>query len=925
MQTRSATSRELYDTISALISETDKLDLSALLNKQNERNEEIKSQEITAANYLQALLGLKADVDGSPLECSSFKSKPIGNRQRSVSFSTPEVMREGSRGPGGLASDLNNSPVSPIRMRPHSSEAGSPTLDQALLMGRDSPNSDAGYGSFQSGTADITSLTEFRRGEGEEESLSPNSRPGDRSYSPGEPRATLASLLETDLAVSQAAQKLHDLKEKQAAIRAEVAGGNAPDSNLLYALLSQNRNNDYRRVDEAVEREAKREKLGFNEMNQLDRDLRDIDKGTLDILGDRSRDPLALERAARQYRNAASVHEANCTWSGQLPPKQPPGRSPSYSSKIFLGGVPWDITESALVQAFMEFGPVRVEWPGRESASPPRGYLYIVFEDEDRVKELLAHCTHDYSHGGSYYFKIASKKRGTKEIQIIPWLVVDSNYVRFPSPRLDPKKTVFVGALHGMINAQSLAVIFNELFGGVVYAGLDTDKHKYPIGSGRVTFNNPNSYMKAVATAFIEIKTSRFSKKIQVDPYLEDALCSVCHIKQGPYFCRDLNCFNYYCRGCWDQQHAQQSSHKPLMRNIRGLTRARLQDVMPGSPDFYTPLYQSNRENKIFSEYWGPAEQDKRAEPDNWRASCQDKTEPWRPAFEKNELWTRSSTATADNDNWRSGSLEKSSDYWRTQPEITWRNQENTANNPALDVSWSTNTENLNTWGDDYSKITSEFDNFCISERNNGLKPFLDREAPSFRSGFEREPPALRSSFANSFRPLVETEAEHVGFSTRRENSFARDLETIGYPREQSASFTREQSTSFTREQLHSFNPREQQSGFAREQQRVPTFTPRELRSFQPRELHSGSSSFQPRAEQQSSFNQLLGSDKLTLRVDKLRASCDDSVALRSLIEDESERIHSFMDRDQGGCSVGEESIQDIGEKELKEELNPDC
>ena len=37
----------------------------------------------------------------------------------------------------------------------------------------------------------------------------------------------------------------------------------------------------------------------------------------------------------------------------------------------------------------MEFGPVRVEWPGRESASPPRGYLYIVFEDEDRVKELL--------------------------------------------------------------------------------------------------------------------------------------------------------------------------------------------------------------------------------------------------------------------------------------------------------------------------------------------------------------------------------------------------------------------------------------------------------------------------------------------------------------------------------------------------------
>ena len=77
-----------------------------------------------------------------------------------------------------------------------------------------------------------------------------------------------------------------------------------------------------------------------------------------------------------------------------------------------------------------------------------------------------------------------------------------------------------------------------DLFGGVVYAGLDTDKYKYPIGSGRVTFNNSHAYMKAVAAAFIEIKTPRFCKKVQVDPYLEDTLCSLCSIKQGPYFCR---------------------------------------------------------------------------------------------------------------------------------------------------------------------------------------------------------------------------------------------------------------------------------------------------------------------------------------------------------------------------------------------------
>ena len=60
----------------------------------------------------------------------------------------------------------------------------------------------------------------------------------------------------------------------------------------------------------------------------------------------------------------------------------------------------------------------------------------------------------------------------------------------------------------------------------MVYAGLDTDKHKYPIGSGRVTFNNSKSYMKAVAAAFIEIKTQRFCKKVQVDPYLEVSSCN---------------------------------------------------------------------------------------------------------------------------------------------------------------------------------------------------------------------------------------------------------------------------------------------------------------------------------------------------------------------------------------------------------------
>lgn len=40
-----------------------------------------------------------------------------------------------------------------------------------------------------------------------------------------------------------------------------------------------------------------------------------------------------------------------------------------------------------------------------------------------------------------------------------------------------------LGALHGMMNAEALGTIMNDLFHNVVYAGIDTDKYKYPIGS----------------------------------------------------------------------------------------------------------------------------------------------------------------------------------------------------------------------------------------------------------------------------------------------------------------------------------------------------------------------------------------------------------------------------------------------------------
>ena len=94
-----------------------------------------------------------------------------------------------------------------------------------------------------------------------------------------------------------------------------------------------------------------------------------------------------------------------------------------------------------------------------------------------------------------------------QQVQIILWILADNSFALYTPKELDPKKTVLVGNLHWTMTARDLAYIMNELFGFVVYAGIDIYKLKYPIGSGRVTFSHQHNFMRYIETC---IKFSLF-------------------------------------------------------------------------------------------------------------------------------------------------------------------------------------------------------------------------------------------------------------------------------------------------------------------------------------------------------------------------------------------------------------------------------
>lgn len=239
----------------------------------------------------------------------------------------------------------------------------------------------------------------------------------------------------------------------------------------------------------------------------------------------------SLENEAKSRRTLACVKNATLTWKGVLTTRH--HDSPTYASKVFVGGLPYDVTSDVLAVIFGKFG-ASVQLPPRG-----RGHAYLVFENELQVQTLLKCC--ELEDDEKFYFWVPSKRGKDRKAQVIPWAIEDSDWLSpdcavpvplatmsepsstgsrslrstasdasshestsslveeltddeslLSSERISSfqkahsdingfskQNTVFVGALHGEITAEDLQRILSELFGPIIHVGIDTDKNRY--------------------------------------------------------------------------------------------------------------------------------------------------------------------------------------------------------------------------------------------------------------------------------------------------------------------------------------------------------------------------------------------------------------------------------------------------------------
>ncbi|KAK6733828.1 hypothetical protein RB195_017533 [Necator americanus] len=257
-----------------------------------------------------------------------------------------------------------------------------------------------------------------------------------------------------------------------------------------------------------------------------------------------------------------------------------------FARKVFVGGLPIDVTEDEIWQTFSVFGNVLVDWPRRPDGTSARdeesgrgsrsmtGYVFLVFEEESSVQYLVSEC---HKEDDRYYLFVSSPTMRDKPVQVRPWRLADMDFISNPRTLMDPRRTVFIGGVPRPTRASELAECLQRLYGPVCYVGIDIDPElKYPKGAARVSFVTTQAFIAAINGRFVHVHHGESQKRVEIKPYvMDEQMCDHCEGKQcssryAPYFCGDVDCLQYYCESCWDRIHyrpgSRRSEHRPLVR-----------------------------------------------------------------------------------------------------------------------------------------------------------------------------------------------------------------------------------------------------------------------------------------------------------------------------------------------------------------------
>ncbi|CAL8109355.1 unnamed protein product [Orchesella dallaii] len=194
----------------------------------------------------------------------------------------------------------------------------------------------------------------------------------------------------------------------------------------------------------------------------------------------------------------------------------------TYSRKVFLGGLPPDIDEDGIKEAFWKFGTFEVYWPGKhhnpKCLFPPKGYAFLQFEIEAFVHRLVQGCI-QVSDGGLFYM-VSSPSVNNKVIQVKPWRLEDAVTITNESFFSRNQFAVFVGGVPRTLTSAGLARHASNAFGNVSYTEIYLDHTMgYPKGSGVVCFSNFNSFVSAISRNYLEVVIGGFVKHVELKPY----------------------------------------------------------------------------------------------------------------------------------------------------------------------------------------------------------------------------------------------------------------------------------------------------------------------------------------------------------------------------------------------------------------------